>query len=276
MEIGWFVVGGVTGALASLWGARLAIRRSVRRAVRAERRALAAERLAEIGSMTGGLAHEIKNPLSTIGLNAQLLGEAIDELDVAEDERARLDKRVTLLTRETDRLREILEDFLRYAGEFRFEPRRCDIAAIVREFADFFEPQARSQNVRISVDAPQRAEAVVDPDALKQALLNLSLNAAQAMEKTGGQLTISVAFSEDDDLGAALDISVADTGPGVPEEKREEIFRPYITGRRAGAGLGLAITKRIVSELGGRVWVEENEPQGACFVMRLPVESGVN
>jgi len=270
MTLGWFLLGGFCGALASLYGARVAIRGSVRRAISAERRATDAERLAEIGSMTGGLAHEIKNPLSTIGLNAQLLGEAIDDLAIDEDERAALAKRAALLTREVDRLREILEDFLRYAGEFRLEPRSTDIAGLVREFADFFEPQAQSQNVRLRVDAPGKSVAIADADALKQALLNLSLNATQAMRESGGELALRVASAHDDDLGDVCEITVSDSGPGVPPERRDEIFRPYITGRRTGAGLGLAITRRIASELGGRVWVEDNEPRGARFVLRLP------
>lgn len=270
MMFGWFLLGGVCGALASLYGARVVIRRSVRRAVHAERRARDAERLAEIGSMTSGLAHEIKNPLSTIGLNAQLLGEAIDELDIGADDRAGMDKRVTLLSREVERLREILEDFLRYAGEFRLEPRDLDVSPLVEEFADFFEPQAQQQGVRLAFDAAPGARATADADALKQALLNLALNAVQAMGEGGGTLTLRVEPVEDEDLGAGCEISVSDTGPGVPAEKREEIFRPYITGRRTGAGLGLAITKRIVSELGGRIWVEDNEAGGARFVMRLP------
>ncbi len=169
-----------------------------------------------------------------------------------------------------DRLREILEDFLRYAGEFRLDPRRTDIAGVVREFADFFEPQARQHGVRLRVDAPSESHATADADALKQALLNLSLNATQAMGDGGGELTLRVGPAQDDDLGPVCEIAVSDTGPGVPAERRDEIFRPYITGRRAGAGLGLAITRRIANELGGRVWVEDNEPHGARFVLRLP------
>ena len=231
--------------------------------------------MAEIGSMTSGLAHEIKNPLSTIGLNAQLLGEQVDELEIPEAERDRLSRRIGVLGREVDRLRDILEDFLRYAGEFRLTPRAVDLAETVREFGDFFEPQAEQQGVRLEIRAGSPAPALADADAVKQALLNLALNAVQAMaedsEAGPKRLEIGAAAGEDEEVGPAALVWVADTGPGVPADRREEIFRPYFTSRRTGAGLGLAITRRIASEHGGRLWVEDNEPRGARFVMALPM-----
>jgi signal transduction histidine kinase len=184
------------------------------------------------------------------------------------------------LGREVERLRQIMEDFLRYAGEFRLDPRRVDLAEVAREFADFFEPQADQHGVRLEVRADAPAPVLADPDAVKQALLNLALNAVQAMaddrEAAEGvrRLEIGARAGEDEVVGPAALLWVADEGPGVPEAKREEIFRPYITSRRSGAGLGLAITRRIVSEHGGRLWVEDNEPRGARFVMALPVQEG--
>jgi len=130
-EAVWILVGGVLGAAAAAFGMLGTVRRVVRRQVRAERRARDAARLAEIGSMTKGLAHEIKNPLSTIGLNAQLLGEALEELEIDPGERERLVRRAGSLSREVERLREILEDFLRYAGEFRLAPGVIDLGAEV-------------------------------------------------------------------------------------------------------------------------------------------------
>ena len=273
----WVMAGAAFGAVVALWGARVSIRRSVRGTIRAERRARDAERLAEIGAMTSGLAHEIKNPLSTIGLNAQLLGEGIDELTgIPAKDRDRLGRRVASLSREAERLRDILEDFLRYAGEFRLEPRRVDLAETVREFADFFEPQAEQQGVKLVVEAPSVCEGWADAGAVKQALLNLALNGVQAMTDdrawagTSRRLVVSVAPGRDEDLGEVAVVRVADEGPGVPPERRGEIFRPYITGRRSGAGLGLAITKRMVEEQGGRITVEANHPRGASFVIMLP------
>jgi signal transduction histidine kinase len=123
------------------------IDRHGRRVRVAERRAKGAERMAEIGAMTGGLAHEIKNPLSTIGLNAQLLQESLEELELDETERDRLLRRLDNLRRETDRLRGILTDFLDFAGEIRLQTENADLNTIVEELADFFLPQAEQPGV---------------------------------------------------------------------------------------------------------------------------------
>ena len=118
----WTVLGLVIGAAGMAPIMRILLRRARYRARLAERRARDAERLAELGSMTGGLAHEIKNPLSTIGLNAQLLAEAIGEAELPTEQRDRLLRRIDALSREIDRLRTILTDFLQFAGRVRLEP----------------------------------------------------------------------------------------------------------------------------------------------------------
>src|SRR5580765_2591660 len=115
------------GVLVTAIAARALVRRQLSRLRAAERRARAAERMAEIGAMTGGLAHEIKNPLSTIGLNAQLLAESLSELDAPADERARIINRIKALQRETERLRDILQDFLQFAGQVHLERRSTDV-----------------------------------------------------------------------------------------------------------------------------------------------------
>lgn len=165
----------------------IVVRRSARRARLAERRARNAERMAEIGAMTGGLAHEIKNPLSTIGLNAQLLGEAIADSKLEPYERDRLARRVGTLRREVERLRDILEGFLNFAGAMRLDARPHDLRTLVEELADFYLPQAQGQGVQLRVDlGPQPVMASVDAAQLKQAILNLMINATQAMAAMPG------------------------------------------------------------------------------------------
>src|SRR6056297_3608417 len=169
----FFLLGLLVGGFASYLLAARRVRLSMVRAQHAQRRAQAAERLAEIGSMTGGLAHEIKNPLSTIGLNAQLLRESIEDAALDDSERQRLIRRTETLGRETDRLRGILEDFLEYAGELRLSKSLASINQVIEELADFFSPTTDGTGVRLRVEiSPRSPRAPVDVDHLKQALLN--------------------------------------------------------------------------------------------------------
>jgi len=272
------VLGAVLGAgvasLALMWHGR----RAVLRARAAERRARAAERMADLGAMTGGLAHEIKNPLSTIGLNAQLLAEAIEELPTDEETRGRLTRRVGVLRREADRLKGILTDFLEYAGALRLDRRRISVNRLVDELADFFMPQAEQQGARLRVDlGPGSLEAHADEHALKQALLNLMLNAVQAMsgggERSARDLFVRTRSTRDADGRATVSISVIDTGPGMTEEVRSRIFEPYFTTKAGGSGLGLPTTRRLIEAHGGRLEVFTEPGKGTAFVVVLPVDA---
>ena len=252
----------------------LLLLRARRARVLAERRATrAGERLTQVSSMTGGLAHEIKNPLSTLVLNAQLLDEELDEAVPEEDARGRLHRRVGALVRETTRLRGILEDFLRYAGRMRLDPQRRDLAALVSDLVDFFHPQCDQAAVVLRSEIPSTPiEAEVDEPHLKQAVLNLMLNALQAMDGRApegaaprGELMVRV---EADD--GEVRIHVIDTGPGMPPDRVEEIFRPYVSGKPGGSGLGLPTARRIVEEHGGELSVHSEPGRGSDFTIRLP------
>lgn len=255
--------------------ARWMIVRHLRKVRAAERRARAAERMAEIGAMTGGLAHEIKNPLSTIGLNAQLLGEAIAELPVADDEKGRLTRRISSLRREVERLRGILTDFLRYAGDLKIERVPTDMNEVVRELIDFFLPQAESQGVRLreSIDS-NRLMSEVDVPHLKQALLNLMLNAVQAMsgEQTSGtkELILRTEATLDAERKPESRIHVIDTGPGIASDRIDRIFQPYFTTKAGGSGLGLPTARRLVEAHGGRLEVHTEQGKGTDFTIVLP------
>ncbi|HRQ71579.1 MAG TPA: ATP-binding protein [Phycisphaerales bacterium] len=267
-----FAVGVVLAALA----ARRLLRRQVRRVRAAERRARGAERLAELGAMTSGLAHEIKNPLSTIGLNVQLLREGVGDIPGDSDEKARLLRRLESLGREVERLRGILTDFLDYAGELRLDSAPTDLNHVVGELIDFFMPQAERQRVRLRSDlAPGSLVAVVDAAHLKQALLNLMLNAVQAMAGQGDDRPRELIVRtgrEDDRDDAAFVIHVIDTGPGIPAETLERIFNPYFTTRSGGTGLGLPTARRIVEAHGGRIEVHSEVGKGTDFAVVLPAD----
>ena len=240
-----------------------------RRVVRLERRARSAERVAELVTLTGGLAHEIKNPLSTVGLNLQL---AEEDLDGSDPNQHRVIRRLHTVQREANRLREILDDFLRFAGKMELDRRPTDVNALLEEIADFFSPQASLQRVQLRVRKLDRPLIVpVDPRLIQQALLNLMINAVQAMTAGGGsgELILSAAAPTPAEPMARLD--VIDTGPGIPADVLPNIFTAYYSTKKSGTGLGLAISQRVAAEHGGSLTVTTEPGKGTDFTLRLPM-----
>lgn len=254
-------------------------KRQAERTRAAERRALAAERMAEIGAMTGGLAHEIKNPLSTIGLNAQLLAESLREWSPTDEaqstERDRLIRRIDTLRREADRLRDILAEFLEFAGEMKLERRPVDLNTVVSELVDFYLPQAEHVGVMLRAQLAETSMPVMlDVTHFKQALLNLLINATQAMEGDAEQersRELILRTGEGQWAGEPVwELHVTDTGPGIDAEPLKRVFTPYFTTKAGGSGLGLPTTKRIVEAHDGSIDVLSEPGRGTDFVIRLP------
>jgi signal transduction histidine kinase len=273
----WIVIGVVIGVLSMVPVLVFMRRRAVRQAREAEGRARRSERLAELGSMTGGLAHEIKNPLSTIGLNAQLLAEAVCDSDLPEEQKERMIRRIDGLRREVDRLRGILTDFLQFAGRIRLDPQPHDLAGVVDELSDFFHPQCDQAGILLRTQGPDRPAPVrIDAGLLKQALLNLMVNATQAMQPADddpavpherrGELMLRVAINGDE-----ARVHVIDTGPGIDPDQLDEIFHPYVSKKAGGTGLGLPTARRIIEEHGGRLVAHSVPGQGSEFVIHLPL-----
>jgi signal transduction histidine kinase len=283
MEWTSVLFGVLIGSAAALLATYLALRRRVVRLRAAEERAQRQERLAELGALTGGLAHEIKNPLSTIGLNVQLASEAIVDSSLPDDDKATLVRRVETVEREATRLANILNDFLRFAGRIKLAPVEADLREVVEELVDFYRPQCDQHKVVLRADLPATpVVARVDPALVKQALLNLLINATQVMaaqDAPSRELMIRLmpaaqpaAKGQREITPREIAIHVIDTGPGIPAEKHAEIFRPYVTGRKGGSGLGLAVTRRIVEEHGGRIDLFSEPGKGSDFMVRLPIE----
>lgn len=225
------------------------------------------DKTAALARLAAGLAHEIKNPLSTMAINLTLLEEELsrngDELGAREK---RWLKRVQTLEREVQRLETIVEDFLRYArgGEINRSPH--DLGAVVRDVLDFVELEDTRQGIRHHVELPLGLPLVMlDPGAFKQALLNLFVNARQAMPM-GGELIVRVARQ-----GNFVELSVTDTGVGMPPEALERCFDVYYSTKKGGTGLGLSTTKRIVEEHGGRITVVSEPNRGTSFSIVLPL-----
>jgi len=307
-----FWIGLAVGVLIAVPLVVVAAWRIVLRVRALERRTLDAERLAEQATMTGGLAHEIKNPLSTINLNVQLMREDVEEiaeqlhhpdlsaqaaagnvhaatpepasnahaLTQVRDKVDRVRRRLDPLSREVQRLREILEDFLRFAGRVKLDLAPADINGVVADVADFFSPQAEAAGVRVRVQpASQPLVLKVDTGLLKQALLNLLLNAAQAMEEArrnpktphGGASDLLIRTEHGRTAGIEeARIHVIDTGPGIPPDRLDKIFQPYFSSKKSGTGLGLPTTRRIIQEHGGRITVHTDLGRGSDFTIALP------
>jgi len=215
-------------------------------------------------TLAAGLVHEIKNPLSTISLNLQLLLEDWQQGADSPRERRTL-KRLQTLERETSRLVALLEDFLRYAHTLHIEPQPCQPNAIVQELLDLIAPRAAQGRVQLrSTLAPGLPAIQADPKLLRQALLNLLINALEAMPQ-GGELIVQTAPD-----AAGVQISVTDTGVGIPDHQLGKIFDLFFSTKEGGSGLGLATTRRIIQLHGGSIAVQSEVGKGTHFTVKLP------
>jgi signal transduction histidine kinase len=218
---------------------------------------------AEIAQLAGGLAHEIRNPLSTMCLNLDLLAEDFQNAETTRDRRVL--QKIERLRRESQRLQNILEEFLRFARiqELRLVP--ADFNVIVDEMRDFCEPQAAALGIVIRVHyAHELPEVWLDIDLFKQALLNLILNAEHAMPD-GGELILRTRRE-----GAWSVLDVIDTGVGMSEEVRSRVFDAFYSTRPGGSGLGLPTTRKIVEAHAGRIHVQSEVGKGSQFTIQLP------
>jgi signal transduction histidine kinase len=221
-----------------------------------EQELIRSERLAATGRIAAQITHEIRNPLSSIGLNAELLE---DELASAAEGRRLL----RAIQHEVDRLTDITEQYLRFARlpAPKLEPE--DLGAIARFVVEFSREECARQQVDLRASAAA-AHALCDQNQMRQALLNLIRNAREAMPG-GGRL--EVASSTED--GHAV-VRVSDTGVGIAAEHRARIFDPFYSTKEGGTGLGLALTQQIVSQHGGSIEIESEPGRGTTFVVRLP------
>ena len=223
------------------------------------------DQLAFLGTLAGGLAHEIKNPLSTMTITLGLLREDIES---GKGDRDRALRRVKVLEREVVRLEEILADFLQYAGRHEPELRPTDLNGLVAEVLDFITPAANRKKIEVRHHlSPDVPALPLDRDRVKQALLNLVLNAQEAM-KGRGEILVQTSVR-----GGAVRVDVTDTGPGIPSEILPRIFEAYFSSKKTGTGLGLPIARRIVEEHGGILEVFSEVGKGTRFTMWFPVQA---
>jgi two-component system sensor histidine kinase HydH len=221
--------------------------------------------LEELSKITGGLAHEIKNPLSIIKVNLKLVSE---ELAGQSENIIRASKKIAVVRKETERIEEILEDFLRYVKKTDLNLFPVDINQMVTDMIDFYSPQAVSHSITIRnslADKPLICKA--DADSLKQVLLNLFINAQQAMPD-GGELILRTQRND----GNAV-VIVSDTGKGIEQENLDKIFDAFHSTKTGGSGLGLSISRKIIEAHSGSIRVDSIPGKGTSFTIQLPLES---
>ncbi len=225
----------------------------------------------ELARLTGELAHEIKNPLSTVKVNLKLIAEELDcvDLDTPGDSRQRLaraKRKLTVIQQETDRLEKILEGFLKYVGRTELNAVRTDINELVGEVVDFYFPQARSHSITLRQSLNKSPLVCkVDSALMKQVLLNLFINAQQAIDRDG-EIMVRTGKSEN-----VARITVSDTGRGISPDRLPRLFQPFFSSRPDGTGLGLATAKRIIEAHGGKISVAGEPGKGTEFTIELPL-----
>ena len=224
------------------------------------------DKMASIGRLAAGVAHEINNPLTTILTSAMLIQEETDSDDTNYQE-------LGIIANEALRCRKIVSSLLDFARQTRPNKEKHDLNDVIMESVMLTRKQAAFTDVIVEQDLSKDLPPInVDKDQIEQALINLTLNAIEATNP-GGKITISSRFSSETDV---VEIIVSDTGKGISGEDLDRIFDPFFTTRESGTGLGLAITHGIIEQHGGTIEVESKIDQGTSFTIRLPLNNGDN
>jgi len=226
------------------------------------------DRLVSLGKLASGIAHELRNPLAGIKTTAQALGEEMSK----EDSRREYLNRIT---KEIDRLNELLKTFFSFAKPQKLNLVDCHIKDIINEIIPFLFKEIADQGIRfVEIYHPQLPKIKVDKNQMYQVFLNLFLNAIQSMPN-GGELKIEVnptiSYSQDGPRQDFIKVVIADTGRGIPPQIIHRIFDPFFTTKPKGIGLGLSITYQIIKKHGGTIKVESKLEKGTSFVINLPV-----
>jgi two-component system, NtrC family, sensor kinase len=237
---------------------------------RANSELLSSERLAAIGKMAAQVTHEVRNPLSSLALNVEMLEEELEQRHAGEEASVLL----TAIKLEVERLTQLTEKYLSLARRSRPDFQEEDLGSVVSEAVASAHAELREQEIESQLEIEEGLPAAsLDEAQIRQVMLNLIRNAREAMVE-GGELVVGVralGAPQPEQTPEMLEISVADSGGGMDEQTREHLFEPFFTTKRNGNGLGLAITQEIVEAHGGKIRCERRQPRGTRFVIELPV-----
>jgi len=228
---------------------------------RAQRQLIQTEKMASLGQLAAGVAHELNNPIGTIMMFSRIL-----QRELSQNEQWQKD--ITLVVQEADRAAKIIKDLLSFSRETKVKPGLVNINQVIEEALSLLVKQSLFHNIIVQLKLdPSLPTTFADPDLLKQVFFNIILNGAQAME---GQGTLTIK-SQKVEKGRKIEIRIEDTGKGIPETNLPRLFDPFFTTKEKGTGLGLALVYSIISKHKGSVSVESQLGQGATFTIHLPV-----
>jgi signal transduction histidine kinase len=216
------------------------------------------DRLASLGKLSAGIAHEVRNPLTGISL---LLDDLHDQAASGSDDQNMIKKALA----EIERVERLINALLNYSSPVRAEFRECDLNRVVCDTVLLMRRPCERQKVQLTLEEGELPPFRLDPEKIKQAVLNIIRNAQEAL-RTGGRITVATMVRGDFAV-----ISIGDDGSGIAAEDLPLIFEPFFTRKGAGTGLGLSITQRIVEEHRGRIRVESAPGEGTRFTIELPL-----
>ena len=224
-----------------------------------------AEQLSGIAQLAKSIAHEIRNPLNFISLSIDHLKKKyVPRGD--EDEKQQFETLITSIKHEIQRLNKLVGDFLDYGKAMKLNRQETDVGGLIREVIELVRAKAETDGIRIQFHEEKFPKLFVDPGLIKTCLVNIILNAFQAMP-AGGDLTLSTRPANE-----RAHIIIEDTGIGVSRENLQKLFDPFFSTKSTGLGLGLAMTKRVVEEHGGKIDFQSTEGQGSTMTISLPLK----
>lgn len=228
-----------------------------------------AQRNAAWGEVAKRLAHEIKNPLTPIQLSAERIRHKFMD-QVEPSQKDDLDRATRTIVQQVESMKDMVNDFSSYAQPVRTELSETKLQDLVRDVAELHHRDDKPVTISFNIDESIPA-IKSNASALRQVLNNLLINAKYALSETNNpEITLGLRKAENI-AGGYVDLTVSDNGSGIPADLQDSLFDPYVSSKSKGSGLGLAIVRRIVEEHGGTVWVESLQPNGACFIVRLPL-----